>query len=80
MTMSANLHNPDIITITDLYSDRPGEVIHLSLARNGNNFAVFLNDESFKQLVAAARSYAASRSKTIVVDMVAELFGEPTNA
>lgn len=74
MSMSTNLHQPDYISITELYPESPGNTINLTLSKNGNSVTVFLTDESLKQLVQAARRYAETRSKTIVIDMVSELF------
>lgn len=74
MSMSTNLHQPDYISINELYPAKPGNTIHLQLSKNGNSVSIFLTDESLKQLVQAARRYAETRSKTIVIDMVSELF------
>lgn len=75
MTMSANLHNPSSTSFYELYPDKPGNTINLQFSTVHSSVNVFLNDESLKQLITAARRYAETRSKTIVVDMVSELFG-----
>lgn len=75
MSMSANLHNPSSISFYELYPDKPGNTINLQFSTAHSSVNVFLNDESLKQLITAARRYAETRSKTIVVDMVSELFG-----
>lgn len=75
MTISVNLHRPSDITLYELYPDKPGNTINLQFSTDYNTVNIFLNDESLKQLITAARRYAETRSKTIVVDMVSELFG-----